>query len=144
VPTRERRRTATMRRICALAALLATAPLADAALTDAQAAGRCPALSARVAANTAKRLEVLTITAQPCVIKLMLYDAGDAQAEDPLRASLARRPQYGTAEIAGREIVYTVGTDFRGRAAFTLGVEGIAEPVTVVIQASEWSATDKE
>lgn len=139
MPTRERRRTATMRRICVLAALFTAVPLAEGS-----AAGRCPALSARVAANTSKRLEVLTITAQPCVIKLMLYDASDAQAEEPLRPALARRPQYGTAEVAGREIVYTVGADFRGRGAFAITVEGIAEPVTVVVQASEWSSSDKE
>lgn len=126
------------------AALALLALVSDASVTAVLAAGNCPALSARVAANTSKKIEVLTITAQPCVIKLMLYDAGDPQAEEALRPLLGRKPQFGSAEIASREVVYTVPQEFRGRAAFTVTVEGIGDPVTIVIQASEWASSEKE
>lgn len=127
-----------------IAALALLALGGGASVPAALAAGNCPALSARVAANTPKKIEVLTITAQPCVIKLMLYDAGDPQAEEALRPSVGRKPQFGSADISGREVVYTVPREFRGRAAFTVIVEGIGEPVTIVIQASEWTSSDKE
>ena len=134
-----RRRAAPTPRIVGV--LLALA--AGAAMPAAHAA-ECPALSARVAASTPKKLEVLTITAQPCVIKLMLYDSATPQAEEPLHAAIGRRPQYGSAEVAGGEVAFTVPKDFRGRSAFTVSVEGILDPVTIVIQASDWSSTGAE